>query len=253
MLKALIFDIDGTVAETEMLHLRAFNLAFEFLNLGFVWSKAEYKMLLDVCGGKERIAHYFAMNNLEFRNEEILIAKIHAAKTKFYADLMCRGEMEFRPQIKALMLEAKSKNIKIAIATTTSAANLDALFAPIFTNDWRKMFASICDGDKIKEKKPNPKVYSQCLAELGLNPNQVLAFEDSQNGLCAANRAGIKTVITHNRFTFDQNFTDAIVCGGDLGDCAAQFSNGRTRIFNLAICNELLSAKELGKCHLQTA
>jgi beta-phosphoglucomutase-like phosphatase (HAD superfamily) len=87
--KALIFDVDGTLAETEEIHRQAFNDTFAKLDLDWTWDRALYCELLRVTGGKERILHYL----VRYRPDEALLSEervraIHALKTDRYTELL---------------------------------------------------------------------------------------------------------------------------------------------------------------------
>ncbi len=218
MLQALIFDIDGTVADTEKYHLLAFNSAFEELQLGFSWSIDEYRILLEICGGKERVCHYIKTNcpkGLEGRDCRELVGEIHKIKTREYLGFLADGKVTFRAGIRELMEDALKNGLHLAIATTTSFVNIDGLFKPVFGRNWQRLFRIIGDGDTIKSKKPDSAVYDYVLKGLRLKPTEVLAFEDSQNGLLAALGAKIATIVTRNDFTFYHDFDGAaLVCDG---------------------------------------
>lgn len=218
MLQALIFDIDGTVADTEKFHLQAFNRAFDELNLGFSWSVKEYRALLEICGGKERVCHYIKTHcpkGAEGQDCRDLVSEIHKIKTREYLGFLAEGKIDFREGIKDLMEEALKSGLHLAIATTTSFVNIDGLFKPVFGRNWQRLFRIVGDGDTVKSKKPDSAVYEYVLRGLRLKPSEVLAFEDSQNGLIAALGAKIATIVTRNDFTFYQDFDGAVmVCDG---------------------------------------
>ena len=218
MLKALIFDADGTIADTESLHLAAFNISFDKAGLGFNWSAEEYLNLLQICGGKERVYNYLLQYNNTLTNDEAreLAQYIHNIKGEVYADLAKNTPIKWRAGIKQTMIDALEKGIEIAIATTTQPQNLDVLMIPVFGNCWRKYFAAIGDGKNITRKKPDSAVYSYVLDTMRISPHEAIAFEDSQNGLAAAIGANIRTIITKNFFTQNHDFTGAFLVADDL-------------------------------------
>lgn len=221
MLKALIFDVDGTLADTEAVHLRAFNTAFVLAGLDWYWDEDLYKDLLAISGGKERIAHYWlcidpqGASSLHAANK---IRDIHALKTEEYARLVDNGELTLRPGVHRLIIDAFCAEIPIAIATTTTAANVKALLAHCLGADWTKFFAVICDGSTPGRKKPGPDVYLHALQALKVDAANCIAFEDSENGLQAAAKAGIATIITPTHYTCDQDFSAAMLVLPHLGD-----------------------------------
>jgi beta-phosphoglucomutase-like phosphatase (HAD superfamily) len=220
-LQALIFDVDGTLADTESAHLAAFNHAFSELGLGWVWDEVLYTDLLDISGGKERIRHYWQQVNPEVRALNTLamsdtIDRIHALKTAAYEGAVNDGLVSLRPGVLQLMDEASAQGVQLAIATTTSPVNIAALLRRAVGPDWRLNFTAIGDASTAPLKKPHPQVYLQMLSALRLPPTQCLAFEDSSNGLRAATAAGLSTVITPTHFTAHHDFSAALRVLPDL-------------------------------------
>ena len=221
MLKALIFDVDGTLADTESAHRAAFNATFAEVGIGWHWDESLYAALLDVAGGKERIGHYWRIvDPAEARGRQVdaTIERIHAIKTRRYAEALERGALALRPGVARLLHEARHAGLALAIATTTTPANVAALLAPALGADWRALFASVCDGATVPLKKPAPDVYLAALRELGLAGADCVAFEDSDNGLRAATAAGIATVVTPTAFTRGQRFDGALRVLPHLGE-----------------------------------
>lgn len=223
MLQALIFDVDGTLADTESAHLKAFNLAFQEHGFDWVWDVATYTRLLEVSGGKERILFYWKeqvpdltdLDGLSIKSE---VDQIHETKSAIYESLMDAGEVEMRPGVLRLLNEAKSQSLDLAIATTTSSSNVRALLNKHLGFDAMTVFSVIEDASTAPHKKPHPQAYLQAIARLGLAPNACLAFEDSHNGLVASTRAGLRTVITPNAFTQHHEFSGAWMQVQDLAE-----------------------------------
>lgn len=220
-LQALIFDVDGTLADTERAHLAAFNHAFSELGLGWVWDEGLYTGLLDISGGKERIRHYWQQVNPEVRALNTMamsetIDRIHALKTAAYEGAVNDGLVSLRPGVLKLMEEASVQGVQLAIATTTSPVNIAALLRRAVGSDWRLNFTAIGDASTAPLKKPHPQVYLQMLGALRLPAAQCLAFEDSSNGLRAATAAGLSTVITPTHFTAHHDFSAALRVLPDL-------------------------------------
>lgn len=208
-LKALIFDVDGTLAETEELHREAFNEAFAAADRDWHWDQDLYRDLLKVTGGKERIRHYLQMNGLEMDGEtDDLVAGLHLDKNRRYAAKVAAG-IALRPGVAALIDAARRDGLQLAIATTTSRSNLDALLAAAFGPGAADWFAAIVTGEDVERKKPDPEAYEIALERLDRQPGECVAFEDSANGLKAAAEAGIAVVVTPGIYTAHETFEGA--------------------------------------------
>ncbi|AWO95384.2 MULTISPECIES: HAD family hydrolase [Bradyrhizobium] len=213
---ALIFDVDGTLAETEELHRQAFNHAFVRHGLDWYWDRAVYKDLLRVTGGKERIrAHHARLRTARPLSDED-IAELHRVKTAHYAALIETGCCPLRPGVTDLLAAAKARGQRLAIATTTSHGNIDALLSRALGMRWAADFDAIVAGDDVRYKKPAPDVYLEVLARLTLEASDCVAIEDSANGLIAASRANIPVLITRSMFFRDDDFGAARFVLDDL-------------------------------------
>lgn len=221
MLKALIFDVDGTLADTENAHRRAFNAAFRDVGLDWHWDESLYASLLDVTGGKERLQYYWGLvdpDEAGGRQVRKTIEAVHAIKTRHYDALVGAGQLPLRPGILRLVHEARAARMPLAIATTTTPNNIDALLRTPLGSDWRSLFATVCHAGTVRNKKPAPDVYLAALAALGLPGEHCLAIEDSENGLRAALAAGIPTVVTPTAYTLGHQFSAALRLVPHLGD-----------------------------------
>jgi len=215
MLQALIFDVDGTLADTEAAHRAAFNQAFDQEGLDWHWDEALYTQLLDVSGGKERLLHYWTQRHPEVRDVDgagvrDTIARLHEIKTAAYEAMVNDGAVSLRPGVLHLIDAASQAKLQLAIATTTSPVNIAALLRSAIGADWRQLFGIVEDASTAAVKKPHPQVYLQTLQRLQLPAAQCLAFEDSANGLRAAIGAGLATIITPTSFTADHEFSGAL-------------------------------------------
>jgi HAD superfamily hydrolase (TIGR01509 family) len=220
-LAALVFDVDGTLADTEGLHRRAFNEAFAAEGLDWHWDDALYTRLLEISGGKERILHYWRqvrgdVVDIDGAGVRDVVDRIHFAKTAAYEAMVQAGMVELRPGVLALMQEARGAGLRLAIATTTSPANIAALLRHAVGPDWRLQFPVVCDASTAPLKKPHPQVYTQVLQRLKLPGGACMAFEDSANGLRSALGAGLGVVVTPTRYTAHQDFQGALRVRYDL-------------------------------------
>jgi beta-phosphoglucomutase-like phosphatase (HAD superfamily) len=221
MLKALIFDVDGTLADTESAHRAAFNQAFAACGLDWHWDEALYTRLLHISGGKERIANYWQQSHPDVREVASMgmqetVNRLHELKTAAYNQAVMDGTVELRPGVLRLMSEAQDQGLQLAIATTTSPVNIASLLRRAMGADWRLNFSAIGDASTAPIKKPHPQVYLQMLDAMHLPPQACIAFEDSHNGLLAARAAQLATVITPTHYTADHDFSGAMRIVPDL-------------------------------------
>lgn len=220
-LKALIFDVDGTLADTEEAHRIAFNDAFAAAGLAWRWDAALYRDLLRVAGGRERIAHY--IDTLQLSEEakahnRARIPELHADKTRRYAQRVAHGQVVLRTGVARLITEARMAGVQLALATTTSPQNVDALIGATLGAGALDWFASRVCGDAVAAKKPSPEAYLRALSELGLRAQDCVALEDSANGLRAALGAGLCTVVTPTQWSAGEDLAGAALVIPHLGD-----------------------------------
>ena len=230
-LKALIFDVDGTLAETERDgHRPAFNQAFTDTGLDWDWTPELYGRLLKVSGGKERIRAYVQddLSDFEppagFDDLDALIKHLHTTKTQYYKQYAAAGKIPLRPGVERLLREARRGGVRLAIATTTTPANVQALLENTLGAESLSWFDVIAAGDMVPKKKPAPDIFEYALEHLDLPADNCLAFEDTNNGLRSATPTGLKTVVTVNEYTKDQDFSEATLVLSDLGTPETPFT-----------------------------
>ncbi len=220
-IEALIFDVDGTLADTEEVHRVAFNRAFAEFGLDWNWTPELYHRLLAIAGGKERLRLWIderVSDPGEAARLRLLVPEIHRAKTLAYRWLVRQGALQMRPGVVRLMREARRDGRKLAIATTTTLANVDELLASTLGGEADDWFEVIAGADAVKAKKPAPDIYLLALDAMGLAPEQCIAFEDSAKGLQAARAAGIATVVTPTRWSDGEDLSEATWLLPHLGD-----------------------------------
>ncbi|MEW8431070.1 MAG: HAD family hydrolase, partial [gamma proteobacterium symbiont of Ctena orbiculata] len=222
-LEALIFDVDGTLADTERDgHRVAFNRAFAAAGLDWEWSVALYGELLAVTGGKERIRHYLDHYNRDYPRPDDLdgfIAALHAAKTEHYTRMLSQGLIPMRSGVKRLLQEARQAGLRLAIATTTTPANVGALLQHSLHPEAESWFEVIAAGDIVAAKKPAPDIYLWAMQRMQLQADACLALEDSHNGVQSAHHAAIDSIlVTTNGYTAEDDFSGATLVIDQFGE-----------------------------------
>lgn len=249
-LQALIFDVDGTLADTERHgHRVAFNRAFAETGLDWDWSEQVYGELLEITGGKERIQFYRNRDYPTFQPDGDLkdwAATLHRTKTRHYKQLLQDGIIPLRPGVQRLIQEARDAGVRLAIATTTTPENVTTLLEMTLGPDSPTWFEVIAAGDMVPAKKPAPDVYHYVLQAMSLAPNECLALEDSYQGLQSAMQAGIPTLITLNDYTRQHDFTGAVLVVDHLGEPDLPFqaiagNPNHATIVDLELARSLLS------------
>lgn len=222
-LDALFFDVDGTLADTEEAHRVAFNAAFEAAGRPWSWSRERYRELLKVSGGKERIEAFWSGHDDAPPKAERwpIIVELHKAKTVEYTAAVRGGRVPLRPGVEATLRAAREAGLALAIATTTSRVNVDALFEGTLGEHALGWFATICTAETAPTKKPAPDVYLAALEHLGLPPERCLAVEDTRNGVQAARAAGLEVLVTPSMYSAGEDFTGAVAVLESLAELTA--------------------------------
>lgn len=206
-IKAIIFDVDGTLSETEEAHRQAFNQAFVEFGLDWVWSRNLYGDLLKTTGGKERMTAYLKERG-EFV-DRLKIAEIHKRKTALYGELIASGAAKLRPGIADLITDAAKNGVRVAVATTTNRPNVDRLTEACFGKPADQIFEVIAAGDEVRNKKPAPDVFELAIAGLGLDPSECVGLEDSRNGLLSCTGAHVPCIVSPGIYTLGSDFNEA--------------------------------------------
>ena len=219
-IKALIFDQDGVIIDTERDgHRVAFNQTFKEFGFDFEWDVDKYHELLQIAGGKERMRHYLHTEGfgveVKPEEEDDLIKRMHRRKTEIFIELVESGKLPLRPGVKRLMREAMDAGLILGICTTSNERAARAIAYNILKDI---KFDFVLAGDVVSKKKPDPEIYLLALERTGLKPEECIVIEDSRNGVLAAKAAGMHVVATTNTYTEKEDLSEADIVVTCLGD-----------------------------------
>ena len=220
-MKAIIFDCDGVLADTERDgHRVAFNKAFQKKGLTTDWGVELYGKLLEVSGGKERMRHYFDNYGWPCDDEvkDVLISELHKLKTDYFMQIIESGQLPPRPGVRRLIDEAIAANLNLAVCSTSHERAVNLVVEKLFGPERKERFDEILAGDVVSRKKPDPEIYNLASDKLNLEPSECIVVEDSRNGLLAAKAAGMHCVVTTNDYTKNEDFSEADLVVSELGD-----------------------------------
>jgi HAD superfamily hydrolase (TIGR01509 family) len=227
MSKTLIFDCDGVLADTERDgHLVAFNQMWRENGVNWQWSVEQYAEKLKIGGGKERMASlgqdadFRAVYDVPEDPQEWaqIVAGWHKRKTEIYKELIAAGALPGRPGVKRLSEDALAQGWTLAVCSTSALPSVQAVLNHVMGEETAARFAGVFAGDMVKAKKPAPDVYNLAVDQLNLDPAECVVVEDSRNGLLAAHAAGMPCVVTFNRLTQGEDFSEAAIVLSSLGD-----------------------------------
>lgn len=211
--EAVVFDVDGTLADTERDgHRPSFNEAFAAAGLPYRWDEDRYGALLAITGGKRRIEHYLRDQGVPGEQADELAERLHASKNERFVDRIRSGSVPARPGAAELLDELRGEGVRLAVATTGSGRWVRELLDGAFGLD---TFEFVLTRDEVPTLKPAPDVYQEAIRRLRSPARRVIAVEDSSNGLRSAVDAGLRCAIVTNGYTCDQDFSAAaVVCDG---------------------------------------
>jgi HAD superfamily hydrolase (TIGR01509 family) len=213
-LQAVIFDVDGTLADTERDgHRVAFNEAFHAAGLPYSWSVEEYGELLAITGGRRRIEHYLRSKGHSAAEATALATTLHREKTRRFARLIRIGAIQPRPGAAELISALRAEGVATAVATTGTSDWVLPLLDTLFGLD---AFTVVVTGTEVTDLKPDPEVYLETLRRLNQPPAGVIAVEDSANGVRAAHAAGVRCVAVVNGYTRHQDLSEAVAVIDDI-------------------------------------
>jgi HAD superfamily hydrolase (TIGR01509 family) len=220
-LRAVIFDQDGVIADTERDgHRVAFNRVFEEEGLGVSWSVEHYGELLKIAGGKERMRPivYSGDFRKDVGDKDQYLKRLHQRKTEIFMEIVGQGQIALRPGIRRLVNETHREGLKLAVCSTSNERAVHTLLKTLLGEEVYGWFDVILAGDVVKQKKPSPEIYHLAAERLHLRPHDCIVIEDSRNGLLAAKGAGMRCVITQNAYTAGEDLAEADLVVDCLGD-----------------------------------
>ena len=220
-MKALIFDCDGVLVDTERDgHRVAFNAAFREFGLSDEWDVAYYGELLQIAGGKERMRHHFETHGWPAEagsDHDAFIAALHTRKTAIFTDLIADGSLALRPGVQRIVDEAIAAGVRLGVCTTSNPKAIDGVL-DLLGPQRKSKFEFVLAGDVVSRKKPDPEIYALAKEKLDLPVEDCVVIEDSRNGLLAALGADLPVLVTTSTYTVEEDFTGAIGVVSELGD-----------------------------------
>lgn len=200
MIQALVFDLDGTLANTEMLHFKAWRSTLLENGVG----EFTFEDFLGYVGtSNEKVAcDYIQSDGIQKSSKELILQK-QALYMKLIPEVeLCKGATE--------ILHRFHTQMHLAVASSSHEKEVRSILE---ITGLLSYFSVVLGGDMVKNRKPDPEIYRKSQALIGVSGMDSVAFEDSGPGLLAARRSGMKTVAIPNEFTQDHDFTgaDAVV------------------------------------------
>lgn len=198
-LKAVIFDVDGTLVDSERHgHRVAFNAAFAEAGLGYHWDEATYGRWLRFHGGVRRIDAFLEDAGLAAAERQQLAPRLHEAKTRLLREMIDAGRIPPRPGMPELVERLVDGGVRLGVATVGSAGWVTHLLDSVFPPG---AFEVVVTAAEVTRRKPHPGCYLLALERLGVGASNAVAIEDSAGGLNAAVGAGVACLVVVNDYT----------------------------------------------------
>ena len=200
-MKAILFGSIGTLIETSDIQRESFNQAFKENGLDWYWSKETYKNLLKNSGGSKRIENFAKKNNIDIDSKFL-----RQRKTEIFNNILKSRDTPPREGVLEIIKYAKSHNIKIGLASSTTVENIEAVFITLNKVITKRDFDFIGNDTLIEKQKPDPDIYFKAIECLGINSSECIAIEDSVESAKSAIKAKIECVAFPGLFHIDDNF-----------------------------------------------
>jgi HAD superfamily hydrolase (TIGR01509 family) len=200
-MSAILFGSIGTIVDTSELQRQAFNQAFKSHGLDWCWNREEYLTMLEKSGGQKRIAEY-----ADSIRQAVNAEAIHRSKSKFFQKILAESEVSPRPDVVEIIQNAKRKDLKLALVTTTSQENIASLIEALSPSIRADDFDLIVDTSHVERPKPDKAAYAFALERLSEKPEDCIAIEDNLGGVEAAISAGLDCVAFPGENTAHHDF-----------------------------------------------
>ena len=226
MLKAIIFDVDGTLGETLRIHQEAFNDAFRQMELDWVWDNEIYAELSEIPGGPARLRHYVRTYHPDLHEDfekKDIYGEIHRRKTRQLGRLLEDSGASLRDGVGRLITDARSAGVKLAACTTSQLQTFEILIINALGFEALNWFSAVVSGADVTRAKPDPEGYLEVIRLLRIAPEEAVVIEDSGRGVAAARAAGIPVIAVPTPVTRDEDFTGAVIVLSDLGEPGSPF------------------------------
>lgn len=218
MLEAIIFDVDGTIVDSEQFgHLPACNDAFATLGFPIHWSWPEFISLMPIPGNANRMRHALHERYPEMPEEELrgVVARLALLKKQYYIERYMPN-LPIRPGVEAIMRAALERDVRLAIVSMSYERQVTAMLEHHLP-DVYPHFRPILGKESGFKTAPDSPLYRRCVVELGADPRRTLVIEDSPEGFRAARHAGLPCAVIYNDYTFGKDFAGARLVARSLG------------------------------------
>lgn len=206
-MKAVIFDMDGVIIDSEPIHFEVDKQTFK--DLGYNVSVEELGKYVGTTN-EYMLTEIKKKYNINKSIEEIISYKVEMTKRK-----VMESNLEPIEGIKELLSELKNKDIPTAIASSSPRDFIDVVVSKFKLKNYFKFIVS---GEEVKRGKPAPDIYFETAKKLGINPRDCIVIEDSKNGVLAAKTAGMKCIGFQNANSGNQDLSKADIIVNSIKD-----------------------------------